>query len=331
MTTQARIRKRGSLRALSGGLRAALQWRLLLLWMLGLLLPTAIVALPVWRSLAAQFDHSPRAAEIASRFDVMAMTEAVGNMGDSGAWFGGVGIGAGLIALLLAPWLSGLVVASIRAGHRLNFAGLISGGVREYGRMLRTMIWALLPLGIAIGIGAGAMGFAVKQAENAILAADAERAGNLSLLIAAALFVIAHASVEAGRGVLAADPSRRSAIRAWGRGSMLLLRRPLATLLVYLATALLGYGIAFGLGVLRINTSAADWPGLIAGVLLTQSIVVALAWGHTARLYALADLAHHEQLRCPAKPRGQRRWRWWPARRRAVAAPEQMHDGSAVA
>ena len=57
-------------------------------------------------------------------------------------------------------------------------------------------------------------------------------------------FVLAHVTIEAGRAVLAADPSRRSAVKAWWRGVVLFARRPVAVLVVYLGTVLVGEGHA---------------------------------------------------------------------------------------
>ncbi|MGH8084668.1 MAG: hypothetical protein ACREPV_05270 [Lysobacter sp.] len=318
--TPPKARKRSGVRALFAGLGEALQWRLLLLWIVSLLLPTAIVTLPVWRALAAQFDHSLQVERIAAGFEPMAMFGAIGNIGQSGAWFGGIGIGATVLALLLSPWLAGMVVASIRTGYPLGIAALVGGGAREYGRMLRTLLWSLLPLGIAFGIGAAAMAIADRQAADAILAADADRAFNIALGVAAVLLVLAHASVEAGRGVIASDAGRRSAVRAWGRGLMLLLRRPVATLLVYLGTALAGYGLALGFGLLRLQASGPGWLELVLGVVLTQLLVAAIAWGRSARLYAMADLARDEAARRPAKPRRK-------ARVRKPRAPEPSSSG----
>ena len=316
--TPTRPRKRSGLRALIAGLGDALQWRLLLLWALGLLLPTAVVALPVWHSLSAQFDHSLQVERIASAFEPMAMFGAIGNISETGAWFGGAGIGALALTLLLSPWLTGMVVASIRTGYPLGFSGLVGGGAREYGRMLRTLLWSLLPLGIAFGIGAALMGMANKSTADAILSADVDRARNIALGVAAVLLVLAHASVEAGRGVIASDPARRSAVRAWGRGAMLLLRRPVATLLVYLGTALVGYGLALGFGLLRVQASGSGWLELLLGLVLTQLLVASIAWGRSARLYAMADLARDEQLRRPVRPRKPRvkgQPRFWQRRR----------------
>ncbi|MBK7280984.1 hypothetical protein [Candidatus Aalborgicola defluviihabitans] len=38
--------------------RQALQWRLMVLWMVALLLPTLMLIIPLWRGLAAALDHN---------------------------------------------------------------------------------------------------------------------------------------------------------------------------------------------------------------------------------------------------------------------------------
>ena len=66
------------------GAFGALQWRLLLLWVLGLCLPTAIVAIPFWRALAGQVDYSVRAGEWATRLDVGALYDLIAAMQQTG-------------------------------------------------------------------------------------------------------------------------------------------------------------------------------------------------------------------------------------------------------
>ena len=319
----ARARPRSAWRAIGTGLADALQWRLLVLWGIGLLLPTAIVALPVWRSLAAQFDHSLDATRIAAGLEPVAVMGAIGTISDQGAWFGGAGLGALVLTLLLSPWLTGMVVASIRTGYPLGFAGLAGGGVREYGRMLRMLLLSIVPLGIAFGIGAALMGIADKQTADAILSADVDDARNIALGVTALLLVLAHASVEAGRGVMAADPARRSVVRAWGRGVRLMLRRPVAIVLTYLATALVGYGLALLFGLVRVQLSGSGWLHVLLGLAATQLLVASIAWGRSARLYAMADVARDDQRRHLARVRPARA----PAKRRFwQRKPRQQRD-----
>ena len=61
-----RIPRRGGFGASIAALKSALQWRLLLLWILATLLPTLLVATPLWTTLQSQFGHSLQAGDIAA-------------------------------------------------------------------------------------------------------------------------------------------------------------------------------------------------------------------------------------------------------------------------
>ena len=90
-----------------------------------------------------------------------------------------------------------------------------------------------------------------KAHEHATLASEAATGRNIALWIGGLLFVLAHASLEAGRGWLAADGRLRSALKAWWRGLKLLCRRPIAVLAVYLGTTVAGLLLAVLLLLLR--------------------------------------------------------------------------------
>lgn len=293
--------KRSGLRAASAGLRDALQWRLLLLWTIGLLLPALLATLPAWRLLASHFDHAVGADGIAARFELTAFADALGELGPAGGVLGASLAGSALFALLLLPWLHGMTLASIRAGHRLGFAGLLQGGLAEYWRMLRMALWSLLPLAAALAVGAAAMKAADARGADAILEADAKSAARVALCVAVLAFLVAHATAEAARGVLGAEPARRSVVLAWGRGLLLLLRRPLAMALAYLLPTLAGVLLAAGFGALRIAVAGPAWTSLLAGFVLAQLVAAALGWGRGARLFALADLARHDARRRGAR------------------------------
>ena len=70
-------RKLGAFGALVGGLGRALQWRVVLLWALGLLLPTIVAVLPWQMALSERLDHSVYARQIAERFDLGWMFEVM--------------------------------------------------------------------------------------------------------------------------------------------------------------------------------------------------------------------------------------------------------------
>jgi hypothetical protein len=210
----------------------------------------------------------------------------------------GVSLGATtVLMLLLSPWLTGMVVASLRAGRRLDFGELVHGGLSEYGRMLRMLLWSVIPLGIAAAIGGGVIGALAKSTEQAILASEVDSASRIGLVVAVVVFVLAHATVEAGRGWLGADSGLRSVVKAWWRGCKLLLKRPLATLLVYLVASLAGYGLALLFAWLRVRVDGAGMGAFVLSLLLGQAIVAMLAWGRIARVYGMADLAADRMAR----------------------------------
>jgi hypothetical protein len=302
-------RKQGGVGALVTGVARAFQWRLLVLWALGLALPALVVALPLWQALASRLDNAIDAGAIAQRFDLAAMFEVTGPIFDKtgGDLVTGAGIVSALLALLLAPWLTGMVVASIRAGQTLRFANLLQFGLREYGRMFRMLLWAVVPLGVAFAAFAGLGKWADDVANTAILASDGNNAHRNALIVFGVLFVIAHATIEAGRGMLAAEPARRSVVKAWWRGAKMFFRRPLAVLIVYVGTVLLGEGLAIAFGYARTQVSAASTGGFIAGLLIVQLVVMAMAWGRVARLYGMAALASDAQYRESLRPAKQKK------------------------
>jgi hypothetical protein len=297
-----RTSRRGGLGAAFAALKSALQWRLLLLWIVATLLPVLLVATPVWQTVQAQFGHSLYAADIAAGRNVPLLIQGLMKVGEHLGWLG-VSLGATtVLMLLLSPWLTGMVVASLRAGRRLGFGELVHGGLSEYWRMLRMLLWSVIPLGIAAAFGGGVIGAMAQSTEQAILASEVDSASRIGLVVAAVVFVLAHATVEAGRGWLGADTGLRSVVKAWWRGCKLLLKRPLATLLVYLVASIVGYGLALLLAWLRVRVDGIGMGAFVLSFLLGQLIVAMLAWGRIARLYGMADLATDRMAQKAATP-----------------------------
>jgi hypothetical protein len=272
--------------------RAALQWRLLLLWSAVLLLPTALLALPVWQLLGANLDHSVHAAALARELDLSALADLIASASRGAPLLTDLALVALGVTLLLSPLLSGMVVSAARAPQVLGFRGLVGGALAEYPRMLRMLLVALVPFGLAAALGSAAMDAAGDYAGHAVLESDAELAGYAALLVSGLLFVLAHASVDAGRAALATDRRRRSALVAWWGGCKMLLRRPLATLGAYLGISVAGLLGAALLGLARIEVPPLGAAGIVGAVLLTELVVMTLAWMRGARLFALIDLAH---------------------------------------
>jgi hypothetical protein len=281
----------GGIRSALRSARAALQWRLLLWWALLLLLPTVVAALPVWQLLSASFDHSVYAPRLAGRLDMIAYADIVeAARGRYAPALGAGNVVALALTLLLSPLLSGMAVAAARAPRRLGCGTLLAAGAQEYPRLARMLVWSAIPLGIAALLGASAYRLAGAAAATALLQSDAERAARLALLATSVLLVVAHATVDIGRAVLAGDSRRRSAVAAWQRGCGLLLRRPLALLGTYAAVTAIGLAAAGLLAFARLHVPALGTAGTAGAVVLAQLVVVVLGWMRAARLFALVAL-----------------------------------------
>ncbi|WP_292041622.1 hypothetical protein [Massilia sp. UBA6681] len=282
-------RGHAGLRALGAALRPALQWRLLLLWLLALLLPTLVAALPFWTMLGAAFDRSVHATALAQRLDGVAIADLIGLHSQHASAVSAGGIVALAMTLLLSPFLTGAAISAARAPAPLAFAALAAGGVREYGRLLRMLLWAIVPLGAAVFLGG--MGASVAEQPGAVLESSASNAALTASLIAALLVLLAHATIDAGRAVLALDRRRSSAVLAWCDGLGLIVRRPFAVVGVYAAITALGLLLAGALAVARLNVPALGAGSFLGGLLLAQLAVLALAWMRCARLFGLMELA----------------------------------------
>src|SRR5690606_23816013 len=166
-----------------------------------------------------------------------------------------------------------------------------AGGLAEYWRMLRMMLWAVLPIGLAVLRGGLVLGAQQSGTEDASLASEVEAATRTGRLVMRVLGLPGHVTLRPGRGWLGAAPGLRSVVRAWWRGLKLLLRRPLATLLVYVVTCIAGFGLAALLGWLRLAVDGIGAGAAVLSFLVGQAIVLALAWGRIARLHGLAAIA----------------------------------------
>lgn len=284
-------RRRHGLRPLLSAIRAALQWRLMLWWALLLLLPTLAASLPVWQMLGANLDHSVHAPALANKLDMLAIADLMGSVRERfGPAMSLGGIVALAMTLLLSPLLAGMSIHAARASRRPGFIDLLAGGAQEYARMFRMMVWSAIPLLIVGVVAAVAFKVAGKSAESAILESDADRASHLALIATAVAFVLVHATLDAGRALLANERRRRSAIVAWWGGVRLMLRRPLSLLGVYVIVTGLGLLLAALLAVARLHVPALGGAGTVGAVLLTQLVVLVLGWMRSARLFAMMAL-----------------------------------------
>jgi hypothetical protein len=271
--------------------RASLQWRLLLWWAVLLLLPTVVAALPVWGMLSASLDHSAYSARLAERLDMIAYADLLHAARDQYAPALGAGsVVALVLTLLLSPLLAGMALAAARAPQPLSSGTLLTAGAQFYPRMARMLAWSVVPLGVAGLVGSWAHRLASQVAETALLETDAERAAHLATLAAVVLLLLAHATVDIGRAMLAADRRRTSVIGAWWRGCGQLARRPLALLGTYLGITAAGLVVAALLAFARVHVPALGTVGTAGAVVLAQLVVLVLGWMRMARLFALTAL-----------------------------------------
>lgn len=277
--------------------RAALQWRLLLWWALLLFLPTFVATLPVWQMLGESLDHSVYAARLAERLDLVAVADLMGAMREHHASaIGGGATVALILTLLLSPLLSSMSLAAARARDRLGFMALLASGAQGYARMLRVLLVALIPLGIAAALSGLAFHIAGKTATNAILESDALHASHVALAVSALLLLLAHATVDGARALLGNDRRRRSAFLAWWHACKLLVRRPLAMLGAYLLVTVIGLALAALLALARVHAPALGAGGTLGALVLGQLLVLVLGWMRSARLFALMNVARERSL-----------------------------------
>ena len=168
--------------------KRAFQWRLMLLWVLWMLIPTAILTYPLWQMLSSSLDYSVHAASIAQQMDMTVFADLMAVHGRNTIAFD-AGVMVALIAtLLISPLLSGMAASAARAPETLGMRALTAGGLSEYPRMLRMLVWAVVPLGLALAAGNAAMDAAAEHVEGAITAAD-ERVWKWTAAIVLALLL----------------------------------------------------------------------------------------------------------------------------------------------
>ena len=275
--------------------RSALQWRLMLLWVAAMLIPTAVLGLTMLTMLQKHLDYSVRAADIARQLDMTVLTDLLVIHGKNSLAFNSAAMIALIVTLLLAPLLTGMAGSAARAAEVPGFRALISGGLADYPRMFRMMLWSVVPLGIAAAIGSAAMDAAARHAATVILEADADLWNMLAMGVTALLLCVAHATLDAGRAALVIERRRSSAVKAWWSGCKLLLKRPLATLGAYFVISAAGLALASSLAIGRLNVAGSNMGGFIAALLLVQLSVVVIGWMRSARLFAMVELARCER------------------------------------
>lgn len=279
---------------LRGALRQGLDWRLLLFWVVGMVLPTLLAAMPIWRTLSGALDNYPLAHEVAQRFDMLAFSDLQSIVQRSSSALAGAALLALLAAAAVSPLLTAAIMAAAAEDERTPTASFAQRAIAWYGRSLRLWFVSLIPLaliGLAwLGISKGLASYS----ERATLESRVVLGSWLAWLGIALLALLLHTSVEAGRAELTANPESRSAFLAWLRGTRKALRQPFQTLILYLVPSALSLFVALLLAALRLHVSAESRPGFFFGALVTQLAVASIGWGRASRLFALTALFRAE-------------------------------------
>jgi hypothetical protein len=290
VTTVTTARQGGKLARWAAGwihaAKAGAQWRLLLLWLAALALPLLLALLPFTLALADRLNHSLLAAAWVSDSEASSLVEILTTLGAYHYSPAAGGISALFLVLLLSPWLTGMVMAAARSPVPLRFGALLKGGLADYGRMARMLLWAAVPLGAAGAAAAGLGALASHHAEAAILESDAQLWNRLALAGGALLLILAHATVDAARAQMVIEPRRRSVVRAWARAVRSLAQRP-ARLLDYGVISIVGLLLAAAWGFARLQVAPAGAFSVAGAVILGQLIALSLIWMRCARLFAL--------------------------------------------
>jgi hypothetical protein len=273
------------------------QWRYLLVFVVVMLLPTALAFFPYRSFFGTLFDTSTREASLVAWLDSHALIEVVRQLGEPSAGIVFHGSHAAFfVALLVAPFLAGAAATIAREeGKALRVREILADAAELYPRMLRMALVSVLPLGIAAGGIALAFHLAGNVGDKATAEATSDRAYRIATLASLLLWWLFAITADAGRAYLAADSQRKSALVAWWAGVKLTVRRPLRVMGLSLLTSIVGVGGALALTATRTRLTQAGTGMILAAIVLGQVAVAVLAWGRGARIAGLVELIRESE------------------------------------
>lgn len=272
-------------------MRRALQWRLLVLSPVVLLVAATATLFPLLRALGEVFDRSPRWQELTGLDSFAAAGLAKVLQGPaSGTITTGVQTSI-VLALLLAPLLAGAALVVADADARPRIRGLLSGAAAYYPRLLRMQLAALIPLGAAGLLTSVLVRWSSHVDDAATSEAATHASSRIAWTLAIALVFVAQLVVDAGRARLAAEPERRSAVKALGAGVKLIVKRPAQALAIGASTTAASLLIATIVLVVRNQFAQTSGAAVLFAFLIGQLAVMAIAWGRAAKLCGLVEIA----------------------------------------
>jgi hypothetical protein len=149
-----------------------------------------------------------------------------------------------LASVVVERVFDGVTLIVARAEGTVRTRALLASAGENYGRLFRVALVGLVPIGAASALSGVLFHAARTSAERAIMESQAVRGDRLAILGALVLLFVAQLCVDAARGMFAAEPYRQSALAASWAGLRLVVRRPLRSLGLGLATLLVGGGAA---------------------------------------------------------------------------------------
>ena len=269
-------------------MRRALDFRLLLFWLIASWLLTLFVALPLAGVLRDALDFSAYSDALVQRLNLDALS-AIGSAYQQSevaiqtnvtfAWVG---------ALLFAPMLTALAAAIFAATGKLPWRTLFGRALLDYGRWFWLHLSAFLLYLLGFAIAAVVAASAEIRVEEYVDAHSFAWAQTLSWLLALLIALMTHFFVEVARAEYLLDPGLRFPPRAFLRA---LARTQLGRRIVgYLCVCGLGISLLLILLLLRQRVSGAGLVAMLCTTVLAQGSVAVLAWLRTARLFVLAAL-----------------------------------------
>lgn len=272
-------------------MRRAFQWRLLMLSPVALLVASAATLFAFSQFFGELLSHSPRWRELTS-LDSSALANMLKGFGTPAGDAIPTAIETSLVlALVFAPLLAGAALVVADAAARPRLRELLAGAGAYYPRLLRMQIAALVPLGLAGIVISVVNKWATRVSDAATSDTATHTSGRIALVVAIVLVFLAQLVVDAGRARMAAEPARRSAVRALWAGVKLVVKRPRHALSLGVTTMVVALLAAAVLLVVRQQIAQTSGAAILVAFLIAQLAVAAVAWGHAAKLCGLVEIA----------------------------------------
>ena len=274
---------------LSRQMRRALDFRLVLFWLVASLIPTLLVALPLAGILRDVLDFSAYSDALAQRLNLDALSalgaayqrsELAIQTNVTLAW---------VCTLLCAPMLTALAAALFMASDKSPWSRLWLTGLSDYGRWFWLHLSAFLVYLLGFGTAAIVAASAEIWVEEYVNANSFAKVQIVSWLAAVLIALITHFFVEIARAEYILDTRLRFPPRAFLRA--LSRRQLLRRFSGYLIVCSAGTSLLLLLFVLRQRLGGASLAAMGLTLILAQCSVAAIAWMRTARLFVLAELA----------------------------------------